>query len=248
MILVANGCSHTAGAEIEEPLQGECYERAWPKYLGNLIGCESVNLAMSGASNHRVVRTTIEFLHSYISSENSNVKDLFFVILWPGMFRTEIHNPEGFADSGMYFDGGWCPLVVGNDDCYKEQLDFASYNYYKSWVTTHDRYHNIIDFYLNVLTLQNLFKFYGVNYLFWNAANSGLQDEKSFEAYKIHIDQKRYPKLFSTQYSYTSLCHASGQNIAEGSVQSGFNSHYDEEGHEWFASFLFKYMTKSNLV
>ena len=115
-------------------------------------------------------------------------------------------------------------------------------------VTTHDRYHNIIDFYLNVLTLQNLFKFYGVNYLFWNAANTGLQDEKSFEPYKIHIDQKRYPKLYSAQYSYTSLCHASGQSIAEGSVKSGFNSHYDEEGHKWFASFLFKYITKSNLV
>ena len=31
--LLANGCSHTAGAEIEYPLQNKCYINAWPRCL-----------------------------------------------------------------------------------------------------------------------------------------------------------------------------------------------------------------------
>ena len=62
MILIANGCSHTAGAEIEAPLQGECYEKAWPKKLADSLGTNTINLAVSGASDDRVVRTTIEYI------------------------------------------------------------------------------------------------------------------------------------------------------------------------------------------
>ena len=48
MILVSNGCSHTAGAELEYASQGECYEKAWPKYLADSLGYEHINLSMSG--------------------------------------------------------------------------------------------------------------------------------------------------------------------------------------------------------
>ena len=62
MILVANGCSHTCGAEIESPGQRACYEKAWPKYLADLLNFDHVNLADSGASAHRVVRTTVRYI------------------------------------------------------------------------------------------------------------------------------------------------------------------------------------------
>jgi hypothetical protein len=38
MLLLANGCSHTAGAEIEYLLQGYCYEKAYPKHTAELLG------------------------------------------------------------------------------------------------------------------------------------------------------------------------------------------------------------------
>ena len=40
-ILLANGDSHTSGAEIEYHFQPHCYEKAWPKRLANKIGYES---------------------------------------------------------------------------------------------------------------------------------------------------------------------------------------------------------------
>ena len=61
MILVANGCSHTAGAEITYPMERACYHKAWPKHLSDLLQFGHCNLSDSGASAHRIVRTTIRY-------------------------------------------------------------------------------------------------------------------------------------------------------------------------------------------
>ena len=70
MHLVANGCSHTAGAEIEFPMQGKCYDKAWPKHLADLWGYDYTNLSISGGSQKRIIRTTIEFIGNYKKTDN----------------------------------------------------------------------------------------------------------------------------------------------------------------------------------
>ena len=45
MHLVANGCSHTAGAEMEYTYQSKCYNKAWPKHLADILGCTHTNLS-----------------------------------------------------------------------------------------------------------------------------------------------------------------------------------------------------------
>ena len=71
MILVANGCSHTCGAEIESPGQRSCYEKAWPIHLANHLDMDCLNLADSGASAHRVVRTTMRYvIDSFLKKKN----------------------------------------------------------------------------------------------------------------------------------------------------------------------------------
>ena len=57
--LLVNGCSHTAGAELEYPGQGICYEKAWGKHLADKLNYEYFNYATSGASNARIVRKKI---------------------------------------------------------------------------------------------------------------------------------------------------------------------------------------------
>ena len=89
MILVANGCSHTCGAEIESPGQRACYEKAWPKYLANLLNFDHVNLADSGASAHRVVRTTVRYIIDSFAKKKK-LDDHFFIVMWPGIYRDEI--------------------------------------------------------------------------------------------------------------------------------------------------------------
>ena len=60
MYLIANGCSHTSGAEIEYIRQDSCYEKAWPKYLSDKLGFLPINISIYRASNTRVIRTTID--------------------------------------------------------------------------------------------------------------------------------------------------------------------------------------------
>ena len=44
---------------MEYPSQSKCYDKAWPKHLDDKLGYQHVNLSDSGASSHRVVRTTM---------------------------------------------------------------------------------------------------------------------------------------------------------------------------------------------
>ena len=55
MLLLANGCSHTAGAEIEFEWQDNCYEKAYPKWCADALGWEYKNIADSGASQERII-------------------------------------------------------------------------------------------------------------------------------------------------------------------------------------------------
>ena len=119
MILIANGCSHTAGAEIENSMQGECYEKAWPKHLADLLKYDHVNLSDSGASGHRVVRTTMRYVLDQFSKKN-NLSDHLFIINWPGAHRTELRQLlDGSEEENLlFYDDHWLPLIVGNDESY----------------------------------------------------------------------------------------------------------------------------------
>lgn len=117
MILVANGCSHTAGAEMEYPSQRRCYNKAWPKHLADFLKCDHVNLSDSGASGHRVVRTTMRYVLDQFSKKN-NLSDHLFIINWPGAYRTELRRlPDGTEEENLlFYDNHWLPLIVGNDE------------------------------------------------------------------------------------------------------------------------------------
>lgn len=244
MYLYVNGCSHTAGAELDYPQQGQCYEKAWGKHLSDLLNADYENGAMSGASNHRIVRTTYEFLYRFISAKKSS-SDLFIVIMWPGIFRTELYL-DNAEISG--YDDGWLPLVVGNDEQYKKNFPKPLYDYYRGWVTYTDNKHASIDFYNSILNLQHLFDKYKIRYLFLNATNSSALSDFDLFHYFIHINKKRFPNLFNTTQSYTELCAKNNQKISPHSISSGFNSHYDEEAHRWYADYLFDLLHERELL
>lgn len=240
MILVSNGCSHTAGAEIEFEQQGTCYHKAWPHHLASLLNFDSVNLSQSGASADRVVRTTIEYFLKQKSDKNFNPSTYFCVVMWPGLYRTELFNGG--------FDAGWQPLVVGNDESYKKQMDTFSYTYYKSWTIFAKPHPQTLSYLHNIMLLQYFLVTNRIRYLFWSASNSAPHTNGYLELYKFQISKKRYPFLYNTDYSFTKLCHDNNQNISEFSKLSGFNSHYDENAQKWFAKYLSNYIKENKLL
>ena len=93
--LLANGCSHTAGAEIEYTLQNKSYVNAWPRWLADDMGWDWVNLAESGYCNEQIRRTTIEWIIEHVELTNRyKLEELVVIIMWAGFDRFEAWNPK----------------------------------------------------------------------------------------------------------------------------------------------------------
>lgn len=243
-MLLCNGCSHTAGAELEFPQQGYCYEKAWGKHLSDKLDCDYENLAMSGASNHRIVRTTYQWLFEYVRS-GKDPKELFVTIMWPGVHRTEIHFDKKYE---FNYDSKWAPIVVGNDDQYREKFPKSLYNYYKSWTVFTDQTMAVIEYYNSILNLQNMFFRYKIKYLFINAVTIPCLDFEKFNCYKVHVNQDRFLGFSNSDDAYTNYARLSNQKISPHSIDSGFNSHYDEATMKWYAEHLFDFIKDKDLL
>lgn len=239
MILIANGCSHTAGAEIEGPLQGCCYEKAWPKKLADSLAFKHVNLAVSGASDDRVARTTIEYLGKLKKSPNYNPSKFFVVISWPGLHRTELYQTK--PNEPGFWDNGWMPMVAGNEETYREQCSKMAFLYYKAWVLRQNNDQASVKFYSNVLLLQNILIANNIKYLFWNSC---MTTPDNFSHYLNEINHKRFPYIREKRKSYTEILEAMGFKHAPFAKWG----HYGEDSQEWFAAFLKEYITKNKLL
>ena len=71
-----------------------------------------------------------------------------------------------------------------------------------------------------------------------------LSKTETYAPYHIHIDTNCFPRIFEPQYCFTELCKNSNQKLAEGSIESGHGSHYDEDAHKWFANRLYNYISR----
>jgi len=140
-------------------------------------------------------------------------------------------------------------MVVGNDTRNKKQFSPSLYYYYKSWTANMTGYQASCDFYIAVTNLQNLLHRHGIKYLFMDAANSGLRTgDKRLDPYRIQIDKRYYEGFDDANNCYTNLCNNTNQKIAKGSIDSGFNSHYDEDAQIWFAKYVKKIIHKRNIL
>lgn len=236
MFLLANGCSHTAGAEIEYSSQSNCYEKAWPKHLADRLGCEHINLAVSGASNHRIIRTTIDFIGNRID-EGKDFEDIFAIICWPGAYRTELFLEK---DSDPY-KGNWQSFVVGNN--YKK-LDKQVFNYYRHWAMTYTYHQAMTQYVMDIITLQNYFMAYNIPYLFWRASTTQLDRNSQMKSYNIQVNKKRFPNAFEKDSDFTSLLSYYGYKHSE---VSKYN-HFGEDGQIKFSELLFNYIQDNQIV
>jgi len=238
LYLIANGCSHTSGAEIEYLKQDSCYSKAWPQHLANKLNLESINLARAGASNKRIVRTTLEHIGT-LFLKGVKPKQLFVIILWPGPYRTEIYK-EAFLQNSIW--QGWLPMCPNNDASYKKIYPRDVYNYYKAWITTLDAKSVNIDYYNYVILLQSYLKSFKIKYLFWRASSTTL--DKNNISLAIQIDRKYFPCAHDDTLDYLSMLKHSG---FEFSVNSANSTHHGEDGHIFFANYLHKYIKENSL-
>tara|TARA_Y100001963_G_scaffold153629_1_gene240797 strand:+ start:638 stop:1348 length:711 start_codon:yes stop_codon:yes gene_type:complete len=228
MHLVTNGCSHTAGAEIEYTRQGECYDKAWPKHLADMWGYDHTNLSISGGSQKRIIRTTIEFIGNYLL-DGKDLTELFVIVLWPGPYRTELYIPDNPGRE----NNQWHTLVVGNDyKSYSKDIN----NFYKYWVLTYDTEQANVSYLLDVITFQSYLKFWKIKYFFYKASTTPLSSDENHLSYQAQIDNKYFPGNQESKDSYDSVLHRAGFEYSKFTKYA----HFGEDGHRFFAKYLDK--------
>jgi hypothetical protein len=236
MLLLANGCSHTAGAEIEYLLQGYCYEKAYPKHTAELLGWDYENIANSGASQERIIRTTVNWVgKNYKRYKN---KEIYLVIMWSGPSRTELYDDRIHK---------YLQIVPNNDIVYKQQFTNTQYVYYKSYVAVQNRYAQMIKWYNNVILMQNYLANLGINYLFLNATEtlpvSNPSNSDKFLHLAAQINYKKYPWATMPENSYFNILKKQG---FKSPLHAPGGGHLGEDGHKYYGEYLAKYI-KENL-
>jgi len=94
-IMLFNGCSHTAGSEIEYTNQPSCYEKSWGKFLSTMTGDEYVNIAVGGSSNEYIFRTTQDWIiENVLINKSHKIEDLHVIVMWSGFDRKELYIPD----------------------------------------------------------------------------------------------------------------------------------------------------------
>ncbi|WP_158841348.1 DUF6071 family protein [Saccharothrix deserti] len=119
-LLVTNGCSMTAGEELDSPRT-----QAWPVLLARALGVELVNMGLGGGSNRRIVRTTVATLPALCEQRSIAPEETLVVCTWTRPDRTEHFDP-GFTRRRSEFDADVNWRVIGpfNDSRDKQAKAF----------------------------------------------------------------------------------------------------------------------------
>ena len=103
-------------------------------------------------------------------------------------------------------------------------------------------------YYNSILNLQNMFFRYKIKHLFINAVTIPCLDFEKFNCYKVHVNQDRFIGFSNSDDAYTNYARLSNQKISPHSIDSGFNSHYDEDTMKWYGNHLFDIIKDRDLL
>ncbi len=223
--VVAIGCSHTAGSEIDGEFTSD-YNRK-NSYAGQIakhLDCDIINLGFNGGSNQYICRAATQF----VTQNHYKINEYFFVIGWTSPSRMELRydgrSTQEFDPTPPGMDPKYVPFSLGQKDNIKLPLGkvtpyavdiFETSMMFDHWA-------------MYIMSLQNLFLHYKVPYIMCNTCVP-LEYTKNSKATSAHID-RRYYYLGDNFYDYsTSKAHTSSQH-----------NHFGEQAHIDWANKLTK--------
>lgn len=231
-----NGCSHTAGSEIEGAGIGDSeYNRVqcFGAKLARRLGVEYTNIALPGASNDYIFRTT----NFWIQDNIELAKQSLFLINWTGAARAEyFHN--GVENNNWF----WMQIPFVPD----EHVGHLHPNYF-SYVNKHDHFnaralsrhlfmsetHWEVNRYMNILNLQSMLKVHDISYIFKNSLEFCSANTR-FQYYNSRVDGKNYKGFTDQRESFFEHCLDAGF-----SIDGQLLHHHKEDAHAYWAEKLF---------
>lgn len=180
MKLFANGDSFTFGGGLYDahdrsvggmtpyspnPANKERLQVTWPGVLKELIGAESlVNYGMSGGSNARIARTTLDYFYNLLY-QGEDLSEYTAVIQWTELARTEFIIDRHW----FYFGPGGAATDIGIGETALPpcKAEFYVDNYYKSYykVLQSDQ-QDVTNFITHINAVGNFFKAHNIKYVF----------------------------------------------------------------------------------
>lgn len=231
MILYANGCSHTAGAEMFHAGDYDVTENkqhAFPALLGHALGVvEVVNDARSGQSNNAILMQTMEWVANWLKKPDR--EDLFVLIHWTGWERFT------FVDKQVDYRFVAGMDLRGYSRDIKDLFDlWCLYMTDYSWVGQR--------MLTDILGLQSFLKTYHIHYLFVNA----IEATPRFPPYvglSALVDEANYLSPWEHNETFFHRLLKEGFSHIPGSAQ-----HFGEDAHQWWAAKLFVEINKRGLL
>jgi hypothetical protein len=196
--LLANGCSHTAGADIIPPggfkagQEAGDPDEAWPRWVARHFNIFNVNIAKSGSGNEQISRSTIMYVSEMLEFKKVDPKDFMVCIMWSGFDRYEYWCP----DKQAHRSGNLSMTVFAEN--FRQYLHshrmsklVREYITYRSLIETeqYSNYKNLYHMYITATFLESK----GIEYYFSNGVNRFTSINK--------IKENNLKKLYSDMLS-----------------------------------------------
>lgn len=156
-ILIANGCSHTAGTNIDPDNLESCKNLAWPRWVSEHYDLDCINLAEGGSGNEQISRTIILVLSSMLST-GLVAKDTVVAIAWSGFDRYEFWSQKTRKHMSVGLGSTMMNYVDTDVKRYVEARSLIEFEEYAN-------YKNLYYIYTTALYLESQ----GIKYIFSNA-------------------------------------------------------------------------------
>lgn len=162
--LLANGCSYTYGAGLDETLREE---KVWPNQVKELLGYDRIiNLAAGCGSNQRIVRTTIEWI---LSQPASILENTLAIIQFTNLHRYEYYVPKQnkvWENHSERWIRNKVDAVVApyyNDIDINQLVDYNNIR-----LSTYTDIEGYWTWLVQCEALASIFKRYNIKYYYWN--------------------------------------------------------------------------------
>lgn len=177
MILLANGCSWTWGAGLEESFREESVYAA---LIAKKINRKLVNLSVGCASNQRILRTTFNWL----SKQNKDIwRSTIAIIQWTDESRYEYYVPDVKKSE----DDNWARININVALSPNEDYDRSHerIKYRLETFTELEAAHHMLAY---TSAMSYIFQCYGIQHYFWSPSYGGLPYPRKV---KDFIDQNQ---------------------------------------------------------
>lgn len=233
-ILIANGCSFTAGQDLDPNNINQCGEKAWPRWVADHFKYNWVNMAVGSSGNEQISRSTILVISNLIELDKFNPEDIVVCILWSGFARHEYW----CEDNGCHRSLSLSSKVFG-------KFSYKIRKYIEACsLMQPDNYSNYKNLYY-IYTLAKFLESYKIKYYFGNAIRPFIKPEQFsghpnlVNEYKnlVHLYGSRketHLGFYENEHTYKHIL-KDFPNTADG-------VHWDVTGHIEYANRFIKHM------